>query len=667
ADRDGRERFDGGVERGIPGDHRQVGIAVGAVEPRKLLLLAFLPVEELDQVNTVDALVQEGVQIRQPRSHLPEGAAHLSPEGERYPDQERHDGEGYQGEVQVHPEHDADDPGQKHDVADNRDDPGGKHLPEHLDVAGQAGDQAAGRRPVEKRGGKPLHVGEEFNPDVLHDPLAEILEQPDLQKGKQRFCGYQEEEVEREYREASQVTLDDMVVYGELDQPGLGEFGSRGQREDQEDRDHKPDVGTEVPDKAEQKPPVVGLADYFIFIDAVRVHSDPLFFQLASNLLLLVDSRIAAAEGQEFPVASFFDNSAFIQVDDRVAVPKRGEPVGNYDYGFPGSIAGETGEDILFGLCVYRRKRIVKYQDGRVFQDRPGDGSSLFLAAGEGYASFTDHARIAVGEASHIIMEAGKAGSLTDLLPGCSFPAERNIGCDTAGKEEAFLRDKADGIPEIGERKSVDVDAVDEDGSVRSVIEAGQQFHQGRLPCADRTYYSQGRSCRDGEGDSGEHRIGAVREAEVAELDLPGYRIRDDRISWLFHRRIRKKDLVQSRHGGGPALDQVENPPHDDGRPDQHHEIAAERHEIAQGQDSFDHLLPSVYQDYQRSERSRGGHDRDHETSQPRDPHIAFHVVTADLGKLLHASFFPAVCLDNGRCGDVLLHGAGKTCQLFLC
>src|SRR6185369_16142520 len=346
-------------------------------------LLAFLPVEELDQVNTVDALVQEGVQIRQPRSHLPEGAAHLSPEGERYPDQERHDGEGYQGEVQVHPEHDADDPGQKHDVADNRDDPGGKHLPEHLDVAG--------------------HAGEEFNPDVLHDPLAEILEQPDLQKGEQRFCSYQQEEVEREYRKASHVALDDMVVYGEFDQPGLGEFGSRGQREDQEDRDDKPDIGTEVPDKAEQKPPVVGLADYFIFIDAVRVHSDRLFFQLASNFLLLVDFRIAAAEGQEFLVGPLFHHFARIHVDDRVAVPERGEPVGDDNDGLPGSIAGETGEDLLFGLCVHRRKRIVKYQDGRVFKERPGDGSSLFLAAGKSDAAFSDHARIPGGEALDII------------------------------------------------------------------------------------------------------------------------------------------------------------------------------------------------------------------------------------------------------------------------
>ena len=56
-----------------------------------------------------------------------------------------HDGEGDQRQAPVEPEEHHHDAGEDHQVAEDRDDAGGEHLVEGVDVGGHPGDQAADR------------------------------------------------------------------------------------------------------------------------------------------------------------------------------------------------------------------------------------------------------------------------------------------------------------------------------------------------------------------------------------------------------------------------------------------------------------------------------------------------------------------------------------------
>ena len=47
--------------------------------------------------------------------------------------------------------------------------------------------------------------------------------------------------------------------------------------------------------------------------------------------------------------------------------------------------------DLLLGLGVERRGRLVEQQDARVLQDGAGDRDALLLAAGELQAALADH------------------------------------------------------------------------------------------------------------------------------------------------------------------------------------------------------------------------------------------------------------------------------------
>jgi len=112
-------------------------------------------------------------------------------------------------------------------------------------------------------------MGKEFQTDILHDPLPKELQQPDFKKREERFSKDEEEEVERQCRESGKIPFDDVVVYGELDQPGLGELGGSCQRQDAENRHNKPEVRAQIGDKPHQQGAIIGFADYFVCIDSV--------------------------------------------------------------------------------------------------------------------------------------------------------------------------------------------------------------------------------------------------------------------------------------------------------------------------------------------------------------------------------------------------------------
>jgi len=114
--------------------------------------------------------------------------------------------------------------------------------------------------------------------------------------------------------------------------------------------------------------------------------------------LAVPHAGIDAARGEEVRVTPTFDDLAIDQNQDFVGVDHGGEAVGDDERG---AVAGDVFQrllDFAFGVGVEGGGRLVEQKDGRVFQDRAGDGDALFLAAGELEAAFADGRLIAIGQ-----------------------------------------------------------------------------------------------------------------------------------------------------------------------------------------------------------------------------------------------------------------------------
>ena len=65
---------------------------------------------------------------------------------------------------------------------------------------------------------------------------------------------------------------------------------------------------------------------------------------------------------------------------------------------------------------VDARRRLVEDEDGRVLEQRAGDGDALLLAAGEAVAALADDGVVAVGQARDEVVDVGGARRRFDLL-----------------------------------------------------------------------------------------------------------------------------------------------------------------------------------------------------------------------------------------------------------
>ena len=93
---------------------------------------------------------------------------------------ERQYGKGDQRQPPIHPQHDDHDSGEHEYVFEDREDAGGEHLVQRVDIAGEPGDQPADRIAVEEGDVHALNVAEDLAAHVEHDLLTRPLHQVGL-------------------------------------------------------------------------------------------------------------------------------------------------------------------------------------------------------------------------------------------------------------------------------------------------------------------------------------------------------------------------------------------------------------------------------------------------------------------------------------------------------
>ena len=129
------------------------------------------------------------------------------------------------------------------------------------------------------------------------------------------------------------------------------------------------------------------------------------------------------------------------------------------------SVANELFQhlvDQLLALQVDLARGLVEDQQGRIAQDRPGQGNSLPLPTGKEAAAWADDGLVAPLELGlDELMGVGLVGGLDHFVAGRMRRAVADVVQDRVVEEQRFLRHQADLRTNVRQPHVAQVDAVD--------------------------------------------------------------------------------------------------------------------------------------------------------------------------------------------------------------
>jgi hypothetical protein len=140
----------------------------------------------------------------------------------------------------------------------------------------------------------------------------------------------------------------------------------------------------------------------------------------------------------------------------------------------------QPGQDLLLGIRVHSRQRIVEDEDFGVDEERAREGGPLLLAARERDAAFPHRRLEAARKIRDVLVEPGHGrGVLNAALR--SVAAERHVLPDGCREKERLLRHEADRAAKALQRNLADVHAADRHRAGRRLVQPRQQRDERRL------------------------------------------------------------------------------------------------------------------------------------------------------------------------------------------
>ena len=230
---------------------------------------------------------------------------------------------------------------------------------------------------------------------------------------------------------------------------------------------------------------------------------------------------VVAVLGDELVVPAGLDDAALLEHDDLIGAPDGGEAVGNHEHRAALHEALERELDFAFGDGIDAGSGFVEDDEGRVLQERPGDGDALLFALAEADAFFADISIELLGQGGDEIPGAGLPQGARDFVLGGVFPGEKQVVTHGAFEEERVLRDMTDSGAQLGQRDIADIDAIEPEGAVAYIVAAHGEVGDGRFTGASMTDESGHLVRFDSEAESLEHRgTAGVGEADALEVHL---------------------------------------------------------------------------------------------------------------------------------------------------
>ena len=174
-----------------------------------------------------------------------------------------------------------------------------------------------------------------------------------------------------------------------------------------------------------------------------------------------------------------------------------GQAVGDDQRGAAARGEVDLGLNGFFGARVERRGGFVEDQDGRILEQRAGDGDALFFTAREFQAAFANTRFVAVGQATDEVGELGGGRGGVDQAVGGLGATVLDVVAQAVVEKHGVLRHDADGLAQAVLLQVADVGAIDGDAPAGDVVEAEQQPAEGGFARAGMPDHGDGLAGRD--------------------------------------------------------------------------------------------------------------------------------------------------------------------------
>src|ERR1041385_6750954 len=288
------EEFHHRVEPVVGRDRVFVGVHVLAIDFFEFVFAAALAVEKLQHHDAGDVLLQVRADAGNGNANAAVALGDTAAEDHRGQDDQRHHGQHDRGEQRAEAEHDGEDEEKHQNVAEDVHKAGSEQVVEHVDIGGDARDEAANGIVVEEAEVEGLQVRHELAAEVEHGALAGVLHDVHLEKFGDEAAGeYTQvddadggetaERVGRKVRshprgDALGMRLE-VAVDGRAGQQRAEDLKRRlHEKEEEREGDQRP-VGTHVAQQAAHKSGIVRFAEdlfFHWFQDSVTTSGDTL-------------------------------------------------------------------------------------------------------------------------------------------------------------------------------------------------------------------------------------------------------------------------------------------------------------------------------------------------------------------------------------------------------
>src|SRR6516165_10444361 len=182
---------------------------------------------------------------------------------------------------------------------------------------------------------------------------------------------------------------------------------------------------------------------------------------------------VSAVARQKLSLGTLFNDPAVVKDDDAAGEAHGRKTMGNYEGGPSGGSAAESFHHNLFCRSVQVAGRLVKYENGRITQDRPRDRNALLLPAGQRFAPLGNCTVVSVRHLFYELVGVSQSRRGANLLVAGTGATKRNVFTNCAAEEQGVLQNQADLFTQGKQRVVPDVFAVEANRPVGRVIKAG--------------------------------------------------------------------------------------------------------------------------------------------------------------------------------------------------
>src|SRR6266481_4747654 len=315
-------------------------------------------------------------------------------------------------------------------------------------------------------------------------------------------------------------------------------------------------------------------------------------------------------------------------------------------------------QDFLFGVSVHAGKRVIKDQNSGIAEDGPCNRGALFLSAGKCNAALAGDGLILKREPFNIRCNIGGFGGGVNLLVGGIFRAQRNVFPNRVAEEKGFLGHESNIFTQRGQRIFADGPAIQKEGAVQSVIRPRYQVDQRGFAGACWSNDGQAAAGWNAQAYIFQDQSAVVAEIQPTKLDFAanGFCIPQLRRNHCVGNiGPGGQHFIDPSGGGQSSLKNVDDPPHGNHWPGQHHDVSHEADKLAEShvmQQYFTRAQPEHKSNGQSKKQFQGGPKHSHEPGQRQAAGNVFLIGAFKEGDFC---LFLSISADDPRTGEIFL------------